>query len=133
MRSHVSIYPEEGGGFLSEVKHGRKWLHQMPAELLSPMVRVDNKDFYIFEPCMLRSGVVVMPTRWFTKRSDPGVVWGRGWTMSLVSNQNDGAQGWRVDCHSELFFRQDELSWDYPTFLELHGSIDVPSPAEIWG
>ncbi|KAF9808715.1 hypothetical protein IEO21_07777 [Rhodonia placenta] len=58
VRPHLHFYPEDRGERpLAEARQAARWLHEMPNELLTPMARVRNQDYYIYEPAMLVNGV----------------------------------------------------------------------------
>ncbi|EED83857.1 predicted protein [Postia placenta Mad-698-R] len=59
VRPHLHFYPEDHGERpLAEARQAARWLHEMPNELLTPMARVRNQDYYIYEPAMLVNGVI---------------------------------------------------------------------------
>ncbi|KAF9062575.1 hypothetical protein BDP27DRAFT_1202338, partial [Rhodocollybia butyracea] len=44
------------------------WLDEIPDNKLGPMAHICGEDYYISEPCMLRSGLVGMPRCWFKRQ-----------------------------------------------------------------
>ena len=56
VRPHLHVYPEDSGQKLSEARQAAKWLHKLPSEDTTPMIRLQNIDYYIFEPALLING-----------------------------------------------------------------------------
>ena len=98
VRPHLHFYPEDTGGhILGEARQAAKWLTETPHELLTPMLRLGERDFYIHEPAMLGDGRVCMPVRWFNRVVRDGAerVWyAKCWRMEVVEDAS--RNGWRV-------------------------------------
>ncbi|KAI0040147.1 hypothetical protein FA95DRAFT_1464700, partial [Auriscalpium vulgare] len=60
-------YPEFLGQTMSEVRHGEKMLLDIPADVGTPMVRVDGKIFYVDELLETQSGSYFIPERFFNR------------------------------------------------------------------
>ncbi|KAJ3769489.1 hypothetical protein FB446DRAFT_621971, partial [Lentinula raphanica] len=56
VRPKLHFYPEDSGKYLSEAHQAERWLNEAPDNLLTPMARIDKRDFYIYEPAMLVDG-----------------------------------------------------------------------------
>ena len=134
VRPHLKFYPQDGKGYMKDVRHGKKWLVDMDPELLTPMARLGTDDYYIFEPALLMDGSVVMPTRWFSARLSPvdEEIFGKGWKMVQVNSQS-GVRGWRICSHDEVTFNLDMLLWNYERFKNLSHTRGIPPPDHIWG
>ncbi|KAI0723525.1 hypothetical protein C8Q76DRAFT_614464 [Earliella scabrosa] len=135
VRPHLHFYPEDTRGqVLGEARQASKWLKEMPNELLTPMLRLGDRDFYIHEPAMRNDGQVCMPVRWFNRlegASGGDRVWyAKCWRMEVV--RTEAREGWRV-IMDEGEIRADEL---LKTFPELQADTvsrryDLPSPSDI--
>ena len=64
---------------MSEVWQTSKWLEDAPDDVLTPMVRLDDKDFYIKELVYCRNQSWFIPMRFFTRR---GEMWAAGHSVS---------------------------------------------------
>lgn len=91
VRPHLSFYPEDSGPRLSEARQGRRWLHELPNDQMSQMARIDNQDYFIYEPAMLRDGTCCIPIRWFVRNQK---LYAQCWQMATVNNE--ACSGWRV-------------------------------------
>ncbi|KAF9056801.1 hypothetical protein BDP27DRAFT_1433531 [Rhodocollybia butyracea] len=73
VREKLSFYPEDHAAKnVSEARQFARWLDEIPDDELGPMARIRGEDYYIFEPCMLRSGLVYMPSE-KPHRADLGI------------------------------------------------------------
>ncbi|KAL0567444.1 hypothetical protein V5O48_014549 [Marasmius crinis-equi] len=72
-RLAMTEYPEDGGGSMSELKHGWKWLIETPRDMLTITARVGGKLYFVGELLQCRDGSYFIPDRFFTKAvtSDP--------------------------------------------------------------
>ncbi|KAF8527809.1 hypothetical protein JB92DRAFT_3107408 [Gautieria morchelliformis] len=66
----LHFYPEESHRHFAEARQGERWLNDVDGALLTPMVRVAQRDFYMLEPTMLKDGSAVVPFRWYTRDND---------------------------------------------------------------
>ncbi|KAE9383713.1 hypothetical protein BT96DRAFT_772206, partial [Gymnopus androsaceus JB14] len=57
VRPKLHFYPEDSGEHLSEARQAERWLHEAPDDLLTPMARIRDQDYYIYEPAMLSDGI----------------------------------------------------------------------------
>jgi len=129
VRPHLKFYLEDSKGHLSEARQGRRWLHEVDDDQITPMARLGRQDYYIHEPAMLRDGLFCVPVRWFTVGE---VLFAKCWKMEAVSS--DVGEGWRVvKCDDYTVPHTQFLK----TFLELCQDADsrygLPHPSRISG
>ncbi|KAI0755371.1 hypothetical protein C8Q80DRAFT_1266837 [Daedaleopsis nitida] len=74
-RPKMHIYPEFTGTRVAEVWQGRKWLVEAPDEVLTPMIRMGNKDYFVNELAACLDGSWFIPTRFFEWE---GKMWSKG-------------------------------------------------------
>lgn len=128
VRPYMSFYPEDSCPFLGEARQGAKWLHEMPSELTTPMIRLNKDDFYIFEPTMLTNGSICVPNRWFTRS---GLFCAKVWHMQPVVQ---GAEhGWEIRKDLEYEVAQRNLLKNFPSFKCDYIDYNVPNPTHIFG
>ncbi|KAG8939543.1 hypothetical protein FRC04_006243, partial [Tulasnella sp. 424] len=96
VRKYLHFYPEDVGPKLEQAWHGRRWRHKLDPDLLTPMIRTGKgpaeKDFYIWEPTLLKDGRACMPIRWFVRG---GAFYADAYRLELSGNR----QGWVHDFH----------------------------------
>ncbi|KAJ3912202.1 hypothetical protein F5877DRAFT_93625 [Lentinula edodes] len=129
VRNHLSFYPEDRGAEnLSEARQFARWLHEIPDDELGPMVRLGpssrSHDYYIFEPAMLRSGIMCMPHRWFKRQEK---FYARCWRLEETVHP-DASKGWKViKGDGEFIVNEDEFLLCFTQLVEgkqeLYGSI----------
>ncbi|KAJ8487998.1 hypothetical protein ONZ45_g14118 [Pleurotus djamor] len=122
VRPHLSFYPEDSGKKLSEARQAARWLHELPDNQLTPMLRLGAQDYYIHEPAMLRDGNVVMPIRWFTRGSK---VHAKCWGMEVV-DLGTGTSKWRVVQRHDYEISQDDLMKTFPDLQIDHRYYRLP-------
>ncbi|KAK7007081.1 hypothetical protein R3P38DRAFT_3325555 [Favolaschia claudopus] len=83
VRPHLHFYPEDSGEKLSEARQGERWLHEIPDEQTTPMVRISTHDYYIYEPAMLDSAA-----------GEFCIFFAKCWRMVPIST--DAVCGWHV-------------------------------------
>ena len=64
IRPHLEFYPEITDGHVKEVWQAEKWRKRIDPRILTPMVAVGSKHFYVFEFARLRDGRYIVPERW---------------------------------------------------------------------
>ena len=64
IRPHLEFYPEITDGYVREVWQAEKWRKRIDPRILTPMVAVGSKHFYVFEFSRLRDGRYIVPERW---------------------------------------------------------------------
>ncbi|KIJ60407.1 hypothetical protein HYDPIDRAFT_177473 [Hydnomerulius pinastri MD-312] len=55
VRHGLHFYPEDSGKRLTDARQAERWLDEMDPAQLTPMVRLQNQDFFVFEPALLSS------------------------------------------------------------------------------
>ncbi|KAE9396390.1 hypothetical protein BT96DRAFT_824723, partial [Gymnopus androsaceus JB14] len=93
VRPKLHFYPEDSGEHLSEARQAERWLHEAPDDLLTPMARIRDQDYYIYEPAMLSDGICCIPVRWFTRGKG---LYAQCWRMYPVVSDDHVDSGWRV-------------------------------------
>jgi hypothetical protein len=59
---HLEYYPVDSGGIdVYKFSQSFKWREGLNRELRAQMVAIRNKHFYIYEPCQLVTGTLVVP------------------------------------------------------------------------
>ncbi|KAJ3753206.1 hypothetical protein EV360DRAFT_10907, partial [Lentinula raphanica] len=81
VRPKLHFYPEDSGTHLSEGRQAQRWLNEAPNNLLTPMARINARDFYIHEPAMLLDGSCCIPVRWFSRGTH---LYARCWRMETL-------------------------------------------------
>ena len=71
IRPFIHAYPElRPDHSVHEVWHARKWLYDVSDHLLTPMVRIKNKDFYVNELVYCTNHTYFIPTRFYKKNDE---------------------------------------------------------------
>ena len=70
VRPHLHFYPEIPDGPVTEVWEAEKWRKHVDPRMLTPMVAVGSKHFYVFEFARLVTGEYVVPERWIKYKSE---------------------------------------------------------------
>ncbi|KDQ20801.1 hypothetical protein BOTBODRAFT_87505, partial [Botryobasidium botryosum FD-172 SS1] len=126
VRKHLCFYPEDAGDKLSETWQAERWKDELDSDLTTPMIRVQNQDFFLNECTLLKDTTVCMPFRWFTRGDQ---MFARAW--KVVSD--DAYLGWIVDTTQECEIPSSHLLLSYPQFLESHHAYNLADPREILG
>ncbi|KAF8263906.1 hypothetical protein EI94DRAFT_1703635 [Lactarius quietus] len=98
--NYLHFYPEDAGKTVSEYWHARHWHEVADPSLVTPMVVINNTQFFIYELAILTNSSVVMPYCWFLQgrlpvgtrwsclqtRTDPEV--GNHWNQSKRWNKH---------------------------------------------
>ena len=128
VRPHLHIYPEDSGDSLGEARQAAKWLHELPSEDTTPMIRLKDEDYYIHEPVILTNGDACVPARWFTR---DGVFHAKAWPMERVVIE--GNQGWCVREDLTIEVSEKQLLKNFPGFMKDHTFYNMPNPSHILG
>lgn len=129
VRPHLSFYPEDSGPKLYEARQGQRWLHELPDNQTTPMVRISGSDYFTYEPAMLRDGTCCIPTRWFLRG---GVVYAKCWKLVPIST--DVRTGWRAIKSTGYEVTQDQFLKNFVTLRQDAQSLyGLPDPACILG
>ncbi|KAH7911093.1 hypothetical protein BJ138DRAFT_1151546 [Hygrophoropsis aurantiaca] len=105
-RHYLEVYPEDSGPKLEEMRQAKRWLDELDPHLLTPMHRVGNRDFYSFEPTLLKNGTICMPSR-FLKINNQ--IWFRAWPIVPFHTMELG-HGWLIEQCDELTLAAENLS-----------------------
>lgn len=84
VRPHLVFYPMVNqDGSISQTWHGKKWLRDLPEELLTPMaIHPDGRHFYVGEICLSRDQTYFIPQKWFIKENNG--LWAVGMPATLT-------------------------------------------------
>ncbi|KAJ3509457.1 hypothetical protein NLJ89_g5213 [Agrocybe chaxingu] len=126
VRPHLHFYPEDSGCAVSEARQAARWLHEMPSEDTTPMIRLRDDDYYIFEPTMLVNNTFCIPHRWFIRN---GSFYAKAWTLEIVSSDNHHA--WRVHKDREIQISQNDLLKNFPKLCRDHQMYNIPHPSQL--
>lgn len=128
VRPHLSFYPEDSGPVLSEARQGRRWLHEIPDEQITPMARIGDQDYFIHEPAMLDDQTCCIPVRWFTKDN---ILFAECWELDTITT--DTTQAWRVLKRNGYVVPQHRFLKNLPNFLQDAALYGLPDPSNILG
>ncbi|KAH9920588.1 uncharacterized protein B0H18DRAFT_936500 [Fomitopsis serialis] len=83
-RRKMHLLPEfvPNGKPITEVWQTKKWLVDVPDDLLTPMVRIHRKDFYVHELVYCSDGTWFLPQRFFELEGNP-------WSLGLVAQSTE--------------------------------------------
>ncbi|KIJ48475.1 hypothetical protein M422DRAFT_125766, partial [Sphaerobolus stellatus SS14] len=123
---YLHVYPEDTGKKVYEARQASKWLHEASAELLTPMARVGNQDFFIYEPALCYDGSACMPHRFYMKN---GELHAKVWPLQAAHAKS----GWYVREDWEKHIRVSELAVSWPDFVATYSSRDLPDPRLVLG
>ncbi|KAL1708926.1 hypothetical protein EV121DRAFT_276854 [Schizophyllum commune] len=116
---------------LSEARQADRWLHELPADLTTPVARIGGNDYFILEPAMLRTGECCMPVRWFTRRltsSDDHTLFARCLRMVVVSGE--AGDSWRVIEDEGYEVSQHDFLKNFPALqADATRLYNLPSPS----
>jgi hypothetical protein len=65
VRPHLRFYLEDTGKHVSEYWHACHWHQDANPMQLMPVAVIGSQQFWTFEPCVLKTGAIVMPSCWF--------------------------------------------------------------------
>ncbi|THU93269.1 hypothetical protein K435DRAFT_829530 [Dendrothele bispora CBS 962.96] len=127
VRPHLHFYPEDTGKRLSEARQAKRWLEEIPDDLLTPMARIHDQDFFIYEPVMLQDSTCCIPTRWFERA---GSLWAKCWRMQVVVS-DQGVQGWNVFKSDDFEVCTSGFLKNFPNFRDDAHLYGIPSPEKL--
>lgn len=128
VRPDLHFYPEDTGKKLSQAWQAKHWLKDMDKEHLTPMVRLHNQDFFIFEPALLASGRACMPTQWFTRNGD---LYAKAWSLQPVSREFDS--GWQVEEYDEFEVPETDFLVSFKNWEASGATSGLPRATQILG
>ncbi|TFK45607.1 hypothetical protein OE88DRAFT_1639656 [Heliocybe sulcata] len=82
IRLLIHVYPELTPNAASEVWQARKWLYDAPDDVLTPMVREWDKDYYVKELVYCKDQTWLIPTRFFEHAQSKHAV---GWLVEQTA------------------------------------------------
>ncbi|KAG8919405.1 hypothetical protein FRC02_001686 [Tulasnella sp. 418] len=128
---NIHWYPEDSGKVLAEAWQGSRWLYTMDPDLLTPMVRLGSKehprDFFIWEPVLLKDGSACIPVRWFVRNQKMCFR-----AYKLVQHVTpEQKHGWIVLDHEQMDLPIDELLLNLEEFRAAHEYRQLPFPDAI--
>ncbi|KAF8919278.1 hypothetical protein CPB85DRAFT_1529674 [Mucidula mucida] len=119
VRPHLHFFPEDAGEHVSEAQHASQWLHELPDDQLTAMVRVGRRDFYIHEPTRLKNGLYCMPVRFFMK------------DRSLRETRGPHGRAWSVHKVNDFEVPVSDFMMPLPQLQKDIRILDIPDPADI--
>jgi hypothetical protein len=126
VRKHLHFLPEDAGDKLSEARHGDRWLNELDNDQLTPMVRVNQSDYYVYEQTLLCDGKACIPTRFFTRKN---AIWARCWKMELINGPTGSPIGWRVAKETNYEIPANMFLKNLPEFRRDATRYSLPDPA----
>lgn len=100
----------------------------MDPEFLTPMIRTEQGDFFVFEPVALINQTICMPSRWFLHA---GIMYARAWPMTV--SMTDGGPGWLVCEYQSFDVPVSEIVASLPFLIGSFRQRHVPDPRRIIG
>ncbi|KAJ3989861.1 hypothetical protein F5890DRAFT_1561385 [Lentinula detonsa] len=131
VRPKLSFYPEATNGRIDSAKNAFRWLHELDPNLTTPMIRVGNEDFYLFEPCRLRSRVYCIPYRWIERVDAEGKAQLYGWVWNI--RQSSAMSGWEVFTAERVEVHESEFLTSFPKLRQSFEERLIPDPGSICG
>ena len=125
VRPHLRFYPEDAGKHVSEYWHTRHWHHDANPTRLTPMAVIGSQQFWTFEPCILKTGAVVMPSRWFIRDH---LIHAVAWTLRPC-----GSDGWVVEEYSNVVVSQSDFLVPFASWGSSGMATSLPDPRKILG
>jgi hypothetical protein len=136
VRRNLHFYPEDAGPVLREARQGHRWLHDMPSDQTTPMIRRLKCDYYIYEPALLTNGKCCIPFRWFIRKDKAqDLFYAKAWPLDLIrgDESSDSEEGWLVSGYLEIEICERDLVHNFPTLSQHHSRYNVPHPSRLLG
>ncbi|KAH9045528.1 hypothetical protein EDB85DRAFT_1852863, partial [Lactarius pseudohatsudake] len=131
VRPHLRFYPEDTGGQVSEYWHGRHWGQDANPMHVTPMAVIGSQQFWTFEPCVLKTGAIVMPSRWFIRNR---VIHAVAWTLRPYHDvSSDHIAGWIVEEYNNVVVSQSEFLIPFASWGASDMTTSLPDPKRILG
>ncbi|KAF8197056.1 hypothetical protein BJ912DRAFT_923160 [Pholiota molesta] len=127
---NLYFYPEDAGKRVSEARHAARWLHELPSEETTPMIRVAQCDYFIFEPTLLTNGSFCFPFRWFTRN---GQYFAKAWKLEARAATRDEVPGWVVSQENVIEVCENQLLKNFVDLARDFRAYNVPDPSVIHG
>lgn len=134
MRPHIRVFCEDSADQLAEACQAEKWKLQVAADLAGPMVRHEDRDYFVNEPALANVGTLgeygaVLPSRWFLRN---GKIWAK--VQHLISHPGKNSDSLIIDNRRDC--EEIPLSNFFLSFEELkttHTYHNLKNPAKITG
>ncbi|KAG2126564.1 uncharacterized protein EDB93DRAFT_1243814 [Suillus bovinus] len=104
------------------------WLEELDPELLTPVIRLHNQDFFIFEPALLSSSQACIPFRWFVCG---GKMYTKAWSLWPVAHELDC--GWVVEDFYSFEVSEDDLLVSFKNWDSSEATSGLPHAYSIYG
>ncbi|KAF5367924.1 hypothetical protein D9758_004368 [Tetrapyrgos nigripes] len=129
VRKKLSFYPQNACGKVDSAKNALRWLQELDPGLTTPMIRVQNQDFYLFEPCRLTDGRYCIPYRWLEQVSMNGnsELVGCVWELSQASGS------WIVHSYNQYMVPAAHFATTFPNLQQTYRARSIPDPTQIIG
>ncbi|KIK56084.1 hypothetical protein GYMLUDRAFT_76242 [Collybiopsis luxurians FD-317 M1] len=131
VRPKLSFYPEATNGHIDSAKNAFCWLHELDHNLTTPMIRVGNEDFYLFEPCQLKTMAYCIPYRWIEQSDAKGNAQLYGWVWNI--HQNSEMNGWEVIRSEQAEVHESNFLTSFPKLQQSFQERSIPDPGNICG
>ncbi|KAK7438400.1 hypothetical protein VKT23_018013 [Stygiomarasmius scandens] len=128
VREKLSFYPQNAQGKVDSAKNALRWLQELDPELTTPMIRVQNQDFYLFEPCRLTDGRYCIPYRWVEH-----VVDGKSQLMGYVWELAPVGDSWIVHSYNHYAAESWRFATSFPNLQHTYITRSIPDPRNIIG
>jgi hypothetical protein len=128
VRPLLQFYPEDAGMKLNEARQAKRWLEELDPELLTPVVRLHNQDFFVFEPVLLSGGQVCMPFRWFMRC---GKMYAKVWSLRPVARELDC--GWVVQEFHSFDVPEEDFLVSFKNWDSSEATSGLPRACHIYG
>ncbi|KAG1806360.1 uncharacterized protein HD556DRAFT_1428515 [Suillus plorans] len=128
VRPLLHFYPEDTGVELNEARQAKCWLEELDPELLTPVVRLHNQDFFVFEPALLLSGQACIPFQWFICG---GKMCTKAWSLQPVTRELDC--GWVVEDFHSFEVSEDDLLVSFRNWDSSEATSGLPRAYSIYG
>lgn len=129
VRPELYFYPEDTAPRLEQTRQAEKWLHDVRCQDTTPMVRIQNTDYFIHEPAMLHDRTICMPHRWFTRN---GRFYAKAWRLQEAMGEGNIC-GWIVHQAHEIEVNEGQFSKNFAELGRDYQAYGLPNPASIIG
>jgi hypothetical protein len=127
VRPYLKHLPEERKQQLSEARHFHRWRHELDLDLITPMMRVNNQDFYTLEPAIAMveyHDEYRIPIRWFERDN---IVYADTWGLEMEGD------GWIVNKYDTRQIPLDKFLTSFPYLQQTWTNRQIANPANILG
>ncbi|KAH9036304.1 hypothetical protein EDB85DRAFT_1821811, partial [Lactarius pseudohatsudake] len=129
VRPHLWFYPEDAGRHLSEYWHTCHWVQDANPMHVTPMAVIGSQQFWTFEPCVLKTGAIVMPLHWFIRNR---VIHAVAWTLRSYKS-SDHIMGWIVEEYNNVVVPQSDFLVPFASWGASDTTASLPDPKRILG